>query len=335
VRDLAAASIGLAAAGVASMLVLIGRRTWIALDERRRRRAAARLRPLALDLVLLGEEPPRALDRRDGRLLAELVAGYSRRLTGASLEGVAAFFETRGRVDEELRGLHARRTWRRAAAAFALGDMASARAVPALLSALADPAEEVRAAAARSLGRLRAAAAVEPLLHALAAGLLPRAVVGQALLRIGTGAVPGLLPLAEHPEPEERAAAVQLIGLLGGAREAPVVAARLRDTSSEVRRQAAEALGRLGRAGEAQALREALEDRIPAVRAAAAAALGALGNAAAAPDLERAAREDSFEPARAAAHALARLDRAALAEAAGRPGAGPFLHEAADLSRAL
>ena len=79
---------------------------------------------------------------------------------------------------------------RRVGAAFGLGDMASERAIPDLLTALDDPSVDVRAAATRSLGRLGATAAVEPLIGASVAQRVPRSVTGAALLRSASAACP-------------------------------------------------------------------------------------------------------------------------------------------------
>jgi len=170
---------------------------------------------------------------------------------------------------------------------------------------------------------------VEPLLAALVGRRIPEAIVRWSLLRIGDDALPRLRPLAGHEEPEERSGAVQLIGLLGGAHDAELVEAGLRDTSAPVREQAALALGRVGGAHSVPALLLALEDRVPAVRAAAAVALGRLRDPLASDALLRHAREDTFDAARAAAHALARLDPELVA--ASRSGS-THLREAADLA---
>ena len=213
-----------------------------------------------------------------------------------------------------------------------LGDMGSARAVPPLLRALDDPDRDVRSAAAYGLGRLGAVDAVEPLVGALEHHRIPRAVVGAALLDIGADAVPRLLELIGHPEPVERATAVELVGLLGDAADGRRLVDCLVDTSAEVRAEAALALGRLGADDAAAAVRELLGDRIPFVRVAAAQSLGLLRDADAVDGLLFQARRDGFEPARAAAEALARIapDRV-VREARESERAGPHLVEAADL----
>jgi HEAT repeat protein len=221
--------------------------------------------------------------------------------------------------------------WRRAAAAYRLGDMADPEVSPALLSALDDPKRPVRTAAARSLGRLGIVDAALPLVEALVSGRVPNGVAGQALVELGPAAVPELRRIAEHTDPQIRAAAVTLLGLVGDSHDAPLAVRALEDPSADVRRAAADTLRRIGGPAAEEPLRAALEDRIHFVRAAVAAALGSLRSDAAVPRLLEIARADRFRPARAAAQAVARIAPSELAAAAAEPDAGPHLHEAADL----
>jgi HEAT repeat protein len=279
----------------------------------------------------LASRPP-ASSLRDAAIFAELLGRFSRKLKGDARARIATFFELAGDVGRELDRLTDRRAWRRAQAAYLLGDMDSSTAVPGLLGALDDPRRDVRAAAARSLGRLGAASAVEPLVESLVGRRVPWAAAGQALLEIGAQAVPQLRALVLHPEAEVRARATELIGLVGAAGEADLLIGRLHDASAEVRANAARSLGRLG-AEEAEAeVRAALDDRISFVRSAAAFALGQIGDQGSVEALLRVARVDTFESARAAARALARIAPAELAEAARDPNAGAHLCEATDLA---
>lgn len=324
-------AVALAAAGAVSVCVLALRRVALGRDERARLAAEARLGPLALDLLDGSDVAPADLSEDDARVLADLLCRLGRNLRGVSTERIAAFFEGRGLVAAEIARLDARQAWRRATAAFTLGDMASPTAVPVLLEALRDRDRDVRAAAARSLGRLRAVDAVEPIVRTLAEGRIPRSVAGQALLAIGPAALPSLRALEDADEPEARAFAVELVGLLGDASDGPRLVARLRDSSADVRAKAAFALGRLGAEEGADQLRFALTDRIPFVRAQAARALGVVGDAAAVPELIEVARDDVFAAAHAAARAAARLDATQVKAAAAAPAPGPHVIEAADL----
>lgn len=319
----------LAVAGGIFVVILALRRLALARDDRLRQAIEERLRPVALALVDGEDTSLGAIGSREARVLADLLARYAQWLTGESRHHAAAFFERRGEVARAVRDLDDRRAWRRAAAAYALGNMGSPTAVPALVATLGDRDAEARAAAARSLGRLAASEAVEPLLYALSSGAVPRPVAGQALLAIGPRSLPALRELEHRADPAVRATAVELVGLPGDASDAPILVQRLRDSSAEVRAKAARALGRLGAAEAARELRAALDERIPFVRASAAFALGAIGDRDALEALLAKAREDQFEPAHAAARAAARIDPHAVRRAADE--GGPHLREAADL----
>jgi HEAT repeat protein len=332
VEALAYASVAIATAGALLLAALVGRRVFLERRERVRADVAERLRPAALALVDGDEIALPPLTAGEQRIFAELLGRYARALRGAPRERLARHFESTGGVRRELGTLSDRRAWRRAAAAFALGDMGSRRAVPALVRMLRDPEPEVRVAAARSLGRIGAVEAVQPLAETLVDRSVPATLAGHALLEIGDAGLPSLCALLGHEEPAVRAGATELVGLLGGAAEAPAVLARLRDASASVRAAAAAALGRLGSADAADGLREALDDRVPFVRAAAATALGRVGDRTAVPELLWLAAEDDFEPAQAAADALRRLDPELLVRVASRAGAGAHAREAADLA---
>jgi len=321
----------LAVCGWVSVCALAVRRFVLVRLERRRGKAELRLRRVALALLEGESVDLTDLNGDDADVLATVLGRFGRNLRGATTARIASFFERQGEVYRQLEALGSRRPWRRATAAFVLGDMGSRQGIASLRAALDDPDLAVRSAAARSLGRLGEPTAVEPLVQALAERRIPRSVAGQALLAIGEPALPVLRNLVRAPEPEARGLAVELVGLLGAASDGAELVGRLRDSSAEVRANAAHALGKLGAEEGAAELRGALGDRIPFVRAAVARALGVVGDADVVPELLQVAREDSFDPARAAAGAAARLDPAAVRYAAAVPGAGPHLHEAADL----
>jgi hypothetical protein len=314
------------------ILVLVARRSYLAHRARARDELVRRLRPVAIAFVESDEpEPAPELHGLEAEVFAGLLGSYARLLRGPAWERIAAYFESTGGVDEQLERLRSRRAWKRATAAFTLGDMCASRAAPELLVALGDRVRDVRMAAARSLGRLGAVEAIEPLIASSLSGRVPRDVGGLALLDLGPTAVPRLVALSLDVEPGIRSDAVELIGLLGEAGHAEPLLDHLSDPAQDVRAASATALGRLG-AGEARdALVHALDDRVPAVRAAAANALGQIGGRRAAAALLPVARADAFEPARAAAQALARIDPDRVVQAASEPDAGPHLREAADL----
>jgi len=330
VGPLLVAALVLVAMTVVLLLLIVVRRLRLGRDERRHAEASTRLRPAAIAFVI-GEEPlPDSLSAYDQTILAEQLRRYSQSLTGEATARIASYFRDSAALRDAVAGLRSRRSWRRADAAFALGDMAVPEVVPALLGVLADRSRIVRTAAARGLGRLQADQATAPLVDALVERNVPRGVAGDALLRVGPKTVPKLRELAALPEPEVQATALTLLGLVGDAGEADAAALGLHDPSAEVRVAAAETLGRIGTPASELELRAALDDRIHFVRAAAAEALGEIGARSTASRLFDVARTDEFRPARAAAQAAAKLDLPAVQAMADEPGAGPHLREAAD-----
>jgi len=332
VTALEIAALSLSACSIVMLSVLVTRRWELARRARHRLRVEDRLKPVALELLDAGSEPPPGLTAEEKEVLADLLGRYAQRVRGATHENIVGYFARQGTVDRELAVLAgARAAWRRGTAAFRLGDIGSPQAAPALIAALGDSDRAVRVAAARSLGRLKVPEAGTALVAAAADGRAPAGLVQWALLQIGPPALPELRSLLLSPNDRERAAALQLIGLLGGPSDAREAEARLRDSSALVRAQAARALGRVGGERNLTALLEALEDRIPAVRAAAAISLGYLRDPRALDRLtEHANGDDSFEVARESASAAARIDPAATAANA-RATSSEHLREAVDL----
>jgi HEAT repeat protein len=327
------AALALSACSIVMLSVLVTRRWELDRRARRRREVEDRLKPVALDLLHAGTEPPAALSEGEKDALADLLGRYARSLRGPTHDRIVDYFTRAGTIDRELAVIaDARAAWRRGTAAFRLGDIGSEAAVPALIGALGDSDRAVRVAAARSLDRLRVPEAGTALVAAAADRRAPAALVKWALLQIGPPVLPELRTLLVSPNERERAAALQLIGLLGGPADAEEAEARLHDSSSLVRAQAARALGRLGGERNLNGLLGALKDRIPAVRAAAAISLGYLRDPRAVEPLtEHAEHDASFEVARESARAAARIDPAATAANARASGSG-HLREAVDLA---
>jgi hypothetical protein len=330
---LAVVIVGLVAANALLIGVILWRRVELSTRERRHSRIADSLRLPVLDFLYTGSPLPSELSRREERVLASVLAGYSRVLEGPTRTQIASYFEQRGAVGREIAQLQGRQAaWKRASAAHYLGDMSSSTATPALLSALADPHRDVRSAATRSLGRMRSPDAVTVVLAALVAKSIPGPLGGWALLQIGTQALPALVSLLASTEAEQRAIAIKLIGRLGGPADADAIAARLRDTSARVRCEAAIALGRIGSTRDVPALLAALEDRIATVRGAAALGLAHVGDARSIEPLLAHARNDEFDVARASAHTAARIDPAATTTQAATDSSASLM-EATDLAR--
>ncbi len=299
--------------------------------DRRKRQTEDRLRPLALGLVEGDRPETPGLTLFEAGVFAELLTRYARRLTGVAQERLTDFFEADGHVDAQLRLLDSPRSWRRATAAAALGDMGSVRATDPLVAHLLDSDRDVRSAAARSLGQLCATSAVGALVRCMVQGTVPRIVAGDALLAMGPAAAPELRLLLAHDQPQIRERAAELLGSLGRPSDTAALLESLRDTSAEVRAKAARALGRLGDERASTALRETLADRVPFVRVASCHSLGAMKDQAAVPSLLTLAQTDSFDAAKAAAQALASIDPETVLQVAATEGASPHLHEKADV----
>lgn len=323
----------LSALALLLLSVLGTRRMRLLRAERVRGEAADRLRDIAAALVMDGEAPP-PLSPDDADLLAGVLWDFSRQITGSGREEIAQYFEEVGLVERQLGLLRGRNSWRRAQAAFVLGDACSARAVPALVEALRDEDADVRAAATRSLGRLRATGAAGAIVDAMADRRIPLALAGGMLIEIGAQGVSEISALLVHPDPRSRAVGLQLLGLLGSTDDTDRITPLLADPEPSVRAQACLALGRLGAGDVGAALLRMLTDPDPAVRAASAEALGELQDEDALDALLRQASDDEFDPARAAATAAARIDPDAVLRATTWPANSAHLGEAASRVRA-
>jgi HEAT repeats len=322
----------LSGCSVLMLAVLVTRRWELARRARHREEIEGRVKQVALELLHGETEPPGDLSVAEREALADLLGRYARSVRGQTHDRIVAYFAREGTIDRELSVLAgAGPSWRRATAAFRLGDIGNDGVAPALTAALHDRDRDVRIAAVRSLGRLRASEAGAPLVAAAAERRVPDALVRWALLQIGTPALPELRALLSSAEERERAAALQLVSLLGGPADAAGTEERLRDSSALVRAQAARALGRLGSGRNVPGLLGALEDRIPSVRASAATALGYLRDPRAVGSLVQHVEHDQFRVARECARAVVRIDAAAAGDRADATGS-IHLREAVDLA---
>jgi len=160
--------------------------------------------------------------------------------------------------------------------AWALGVIESRAATEALSStALHDDSEDVRAMAVWALGQVEDSAAVralEQVLHDRSAEVRGRAA--WALGHIAPGRAPsGLIAALSDPSPDVRMRAAWALGQIRDSSAASRLAVAIRDSSSEVRKAAMWAVGRVGGEAAQGALIEALNDKDPEVRARAARAL--------------------------------------------------------------
>jgi HEAT repeat protein len=325
-------SLVLAAAALGCIVVIAARRAAVSIMLARRQRLEMELRRVILQF-LNGGPPPARLSRAQFKTAVEILRRYAGQLDGEALERAAKYFEGHGALGEELKAMRSHTGWRRARAAYRLGDMTS-DATPELLAGLEDPSRDVRSAAARSAGRIGIVEAAERIARLLAANEIPRVQAAESLIALGPPALPPLHDLLHDEHSEVRATAAQMIGLVGGPADMPAILHCLRDGAAEVRAKACGALARIGGADCAPELRARLSDRIPFVRVRAAAALGAIGDRDALSLLTTQARDDVFDPAAAAARALTAIDSSAVVTAAREPDPGQHLTWQAELVNA-
>src|SRR5256885_8152290 len=172
----------------------------------------------------------------------------------------------------------------RAHAVYSLARLGIARAVPALLGALADREPYVRAVALRGVRRALSDSAqiaqpeviarIRPLLSDRDGHVRVNAL--RALASFRDSALVGLaLPLVTDRDINVAVQAETTLGVLGGARAAARLRARLASASFAVRRQAAIALAQAGSAARVAAAAELARDRDWRWRSVAAEAVGA------------------------------------------------------------
>jgi hypothetical protein len=146
-----------------------------------------------------------------------------------------------------LTGLHDRQSTVRAAAAHLLGLLDNPDTEPELLATLRDGNPEVRIQGAKALGRLHLVSACPALVAALNAHDEALASqVRQALVQIGSPAVPDLLGAAHSPDPWVRWHALRALGALRDARCIPALVEALADSDHAVAWMAARDLAPMG-----------------------------------------------------------------------------------------
>lgn len=221
------------------------------------------LRPLALVVGWLeGAAVERALTRLLGQSDArsEVLEALVRHGPGVA----ELLIEQLGSEDLEIRK----------AAAFALGRIGDARAVPALVEALEED-EEIVIAAADALAKIGDPRAFESLLARVGDphAAVRQSVVG-ALNSLGSPEMPARVrPLLSDADPNVRESAVKIAGYFGYAECADLLLERCLDEDERVRRAAVEHLPYLEDERATPALVHALRHETPRVRAAAAAAM--------------------------------------------------------------
>lgn len=121
------------------------------------------------------------------------------------------------------------------------------RALPALGNALTNGPERARARAAEAMGRIRDPAAIDSLVGALAAtSRIVSLAVTEALVRIGTNALPAVREQVERAAPQEAVGGLWVLGQLRDAESSALFLRFLAADDERARMASASAFSRLG-----------------------------------------------------------------------------------------
>jgi HEAT repeat protein len=141
--------------------------------------------------------------------------------------------------------------------------------VPQLIEALRDPSWRVRRLAADRLAQAEPTPEVVQQLL----GLMGRRgetgarnAASSVLSRLGAAALPAVMGLLQHDDPDQRKFAAEILGELAHAEAVPGLVAALDDVDANVRAAAAEALGRVGGFAARRALERLLTSADPLLR---------------------------------------------------------------------
>jgi HEAT repeat protein len=312
-----------------SLVAVIAARTRRRRAERLRQQRSAGFR-LTLMALVAGDDSEEALqvlrsvDRRVRKALEPTAVSLLSKVKGESRAALVQLLEDWGVLARASSGLRSHRAITRASAAELIGYTGRADLAAELPGLLRDPAAHVRQVAVRALGRIGDPGWARTIIDALEDDdEIPLSTAGQALLRMGAGAVAALAVATRSGRPSVRAMAATLIGLLGDSDEINDLVALLADDSPAVASAAATALGRLGTHSVLGPLMAATFGTPDEVRAAAVAALGRVGAPGAAATLQRLVADPVHQVASNSAHALAQLGepgRHALLELQGAGG---------------
>lgn len=323
---------GISAAIVVALAALLARRALLTLTAWRRGRVRARYLPVLRAALepSPGEDPrPPSLGpvpRRHRAIVADTLLEPLRVVQGTAVDRARALAVETGLLAHWRRGL-TRGPWpARARAAHALGLLRDHQAVPALVTLLDSPHQEVRAAAVDALGLIADVAAVEALLSRIGQqSRHQQARLVEALRRIGPPVTDSIVRLGVT-EPAERRAMAEVLALVGGTGARATLLAWTADPEPTVRAAAWRAIGVTGMDDRAayHALR-ALTDGDPRVRAQAAQALGRTGRTDVVPYLAQ-HLDDEWEVAAQGARALARMGSAGAAALRAREASGAGGH---------
>ena len=201
-------------------------------------------------------------------------------LRGEDSRAIADLYRELGLLDDELRGLSAWRTGRRAAAAANLATLRMPRIQRQLVRALDDPERRVRIALIRALGEIgdrQALLALIPRLGERSPTVVRQ--VEQVLVDRGREVVSEIVAYATATTKRRgRRAAVEVLGLLRAPAAADLLLELVRDPDRELRIRSVKAAAAIGDPRFLEAFHELLTDAVWEVRCQAAKGLGTLGS---------------------------------------------------------
>lgn len=298
--------VGEALAALAAVLGLLGHAGWQLVRSRSRGAAVQAASRALADALSMDAPAPAALRQLSGSERLQLLLATASALGGSQQDRLRRIAAELGLTAIARRRCRSRLWWRRLAGARLLTAFGGGETE--MLALLLDDREEVRAQAVEWVGEHPSDAAVDHLLDLLTdRATLCRFAVKQSLLRLGATAAPAILlrlesagaptvellevacwsvqpsyleparRLTRAPDAAVRAAALRLLGALGGAAVAEPAILALSDPAAQVRAAGADALGRVGHWPAATGLGGLLRDPSWDVRRAAGLALERMG----------------------------------------------------------
>lgn len=210
------------------------------LRERLDRPVRDSLIELPSSVVLDDDAPDAPRYGRRRRVARDLVIEATTALSGHQRDRAVRWLEGNGFVTEATRTLlrPTNRGWRRAEAAALLGRMGSRRAAQALAFGLQDGRYRVRDACATALGHVATAAEVPALVAAVEQRKVPRGILSGALLHLDPAADPALIACLCHVDPTVRELVAKVLGMRRSTLAVPALMTALNDPNPPARREA-------------------------------------------------------------------------------------------------
>jgi hypothetical protein len=275
-------SLILATAAVATAFILVGRRAYEAIRDRKRDARRKELEAIIWG-VLQGPaevrtEAPPALRRGDGAILCDLALNLLRPLRGAEADRIVKLLEIWG-IQVPIRSIlrHGSRG-QRIRMLTLLAHFEDHESLDILKQWIGNSDLYIQLAALRSLAVRSAVEALPEILkHLIRAKRHNMAMLADVLERFGEPAIGVLVPLAgEAAQLDVRLASITALGAIGSLDTVPALIALAYDPVADIRAQSIAALGRIGDTRAEAAIVAALKDPESIVRLQAAQAAGKL-----------------------------------------------------------